>query len=65
VTGKENDVTPEVQVRKGRCATHGPVEATREVPKPGFPYAVWLVRMVLAKRQPFRCPQCGAAVETG
>jgi hypothetical protein len=31
----------EVQTQTGRCATHGTVEATREVPKTGFPFVVY------------------------
>jgi hypothetical protein len=27
----------EVETRAGRCATHGTIEATREMPKSGFP----------------------------
>lgn len=54
----------ETQVRTGRCETHGTVEGSREIPRPTFPYLVYAVRRWLATRQPFRCPECGATVET-
>jgi hypothetical protein len=52
----------EVQTQAGRCATHGAVEATREVPEMGFPFAVYAILRAVARRRPFRCPECGAAV---
>jgi hypothetical protein len=54
----------EIQTQHGRCAAHGPVEATREVPKMGFPFVVYSVWRAVAQRRPFLCPQCGEAVET-
>jgi hypothetical protein len=53
----------EVETRSGRCPTHGQVEGTREIPRIQFPFIVYAVRRWLAKRRPFQCPQCGAAVE--
>jgi len=55
----------EVQTQAGRCAIHGPVEATREVPKMGFPFVVYAIGRAVAQRRPFRCPECGAAVQAG
>jgi hypothetical protein len=55
----------EVEKRTGRCATHGPVEATREVPRLQFPYLVYALRRQLARRRPFRCPVCRAELDTG
>ena len=55
----------EVQTRTGRCATHGTVEATREVPKTGLPFVVYATWRAVAQRRPFRCPECGAAVQAG
>jgi hypothetical protein len=55
----------EVRTRPGGCATHGHVEATKEVPQPSFPFLIYAVRRVIADRRPFRCPICGAAVQTG
>jgi hypothetical protein len=57
-------MTTEVQTQAGRCSMHGTVEATREVPKPGFPFVVYALRQALAQRRPFLCPECGAAVQT-
>jgi len=54
----------EVQTRAGRCANHGTVEATKEVPRPHFPFVIYAVRRVLANRRPFRCPSCGEPVAT-
>jgi len=55
----------EVQTQAGRCATHGTVQATREVPEMGFPFAVCAVLRAVAQRRPFLCPECGAAVQAG
>ena len=55
----------EVQTQAGQCVTHGTVEATREVPKVGFPYVVYATWRAVAQRRPFRCPECGAAVGAG
>ncbi len=52
----------ETQVQTGECPTHGTVEATRDVPKPHFPFVVYGVRRMLATRKAYRCPTCGAAV---
>ena len=52
----------EVQTQTGRCAAHGTVEATREVPEMGFPFVVYTVLRSVAQRRAFRCPECGAAV---
>jgi hypothetical protein len=51
------------QTRSGRCATHGRVQATREIPGMGFPFIVFAVWRAIAKRRPFQCPQCAAPVE--
>jgi len=52
----------QTETRPGRCPTHGDVDATREMPRPGFPFALYAVRRLLAARTPFRCPVCGAPV---
>jgi hypothetical protein len=54
----------EVQTQAGRCPAHGTVEATREVPEMGFPFVVYAIRRAVARRRPFRCPECGSAVPT-
>jgi hypothetical protein len=58
-------VATEVQTRSGRCPTHGEVEATRDMPRSGFPWIYNAVRRMIAGRRPFLCPNCGAPVETG
>jgi hypothetical protein len=55
----------DLQTSTGRCATHGAVEATREIPRMGFPFIVFAVWRAIALRRPFRCPECGAAVQAG
>ncbi len=54
----------EIQTRTGSCPTHGTVQATREIPAMGFPFIVFAIRRSLAKRKPFRCPQCETPVTT-
>jgi hypothetical protein len=53
----------EVQTQAGRCSTHGTVEATREVPKMGFPFVAYAILRAVARRRPFLCPACGAAIQ--
>jgi hypothetical protein len=53
----------EVETQTGQCATHGTVEATREIPKMGFPFIVYAILRSRAKHKPFLCPECGAVVE--
>jgi predicted RNA-binding Zn-ribbon protein involved in translation (DUF1610 family) len=55
----------ETETRSGVCATHGTVDATREIPRAGFPYIINAFRRARARKQPYRCPACGAAVTTG
>jgi len=54
----------ETQTRTGDCPTHGEVEATRELPRVTFPPIVTSMLRAMAKRRPFRCPTCGATVQT-
>jgi hypothetical protein len=54
----------EIQTQAGQCSTHGTVQATREIPQMGFPYAVYTIRRAVAQRRPFHCPECGTAVQT-
>ena len=56
-------MTKEVQTQAGRCSVHGTVEAVREIPKMGFPFVVYAIRRAVARRRPFLCPECGAAVQ--
>ena len=53
----------ETQTQAGLCSRHGTVQATREIPKMGFPFVVYAIWRAVARRRPFRCPECGAAVE--
>ncbi len=55
----------EVETHTGVCPTHGTVEATREIPKIGWPYIINVVRRYLARRRPYHCPTCGADVTAG
>jgi len=55
----------ETQTQTGTCPTHGTVEATRELPRPSFPFVFYAARRVIAARRPYRCPDCGARVTTG
>ena len=52
----------ETETRTGRCPTHGSVQATREIPAMGFPFVYFAVVRALARRRPYSCPTCGAAV---
>jgi hypothetical protein len=48
------------QTRPSRCATHGPVEGTRTMPRLRFPFIVTGAMRLVASARPFRCPRCGA-----
>jgi hypothetical protein len=50
------------ETRIGTCTTHGTVQAERQMPKLGFPFLVTGPKRYLAKRKPFRCPDCGSPV---
>jgi hypothetical protein len=52
----------EIETHAGTCSTHGRVEATREIPRPSFPFVVYAVRRWRARREPYRCPTCSAPV---
>jgi hypothetical protein len=54
----------ETDTRHGDCPTHGTVEGTRELPRITFPPIITAVRRAVAKRRPYRCPECGAEVAT-
>jgi hypothetical protein len=56
-------MTTETQTKTATCPTHGTVEATRELPRITFPPLINTVRRNLAKRRPYRCPECNAPVE--
>jgi len=48
-----------VKTRRGRCPTHGEVEARKEVPEFRPPGLFWAVGYVASMLAPYRCPQCG------
>jgi hypothetical protein len=48
-----------VQTRPSHCATHGPVEGTRKMPRLRFPFIITGVMHLVAMTRPFRCPRCG------
>jgi hypothetical protein len=54
----------DIETRTGRCETHGTVDATREIPKMGFPFVYFTVARALARRRPFKCPECGQPATT-
>jgi hypothetical protein len=54
----------EVETRTGHCPAHGDVEATREIPKMGFPFIYFTITRAIARRRPFRCPDCGEPITT-
>jgi hypothetical protein len=51
-------MSSQVETRTGRCPTHGNVQAAREIPDMGFPFIYFAIVRALAKRRPFRCPDC-------
>jgi predicted RNA-binding Zn-ribbon protein involved in translation (DUF1610 family) len=55
----------ETETCSGVCPTHGTVEATREIPRAGFPFIINAVRRSRTRKQPYRCPTCGAEVASG
>jgi hypothetical protein len=54
----------ETETAIGDCATHGEVQATRDIPRMAFPPLITAIRRALARRRPYRCPTCGAPVDT-
>ena len=52
----------ETETRPGNSATHGRVHATRDIPEMSFPFIIYGVTRLLAKRRPFKCPACGSPV---
>jgi hypothetical protein len=52
----------ETETQSGSCPTHGSVEATREIPKVGFPFVYYAITRAMARRRPFKCPECGQPV---
>jgi hypothetical protein len=48
-----------VETAAGRCSEHGMAQGVREIPRPHFPFIVYLFERLLARRAPFTCPECG------
>jgi hypothetical protein len=57
-------VSTELQTMTGDCPSHGEVEATREIHGLRFPYVYYALVRAMARRRPYRCPTCGATVQT-
>jgi hypothetical protein len=55
----------EVETQAGRCQSHGTVQGTREIPGMGFPFVYFAIARSLARRRPFKCPECGEPVQSG
>lgn len=53
----------ETQTIVGECPTHGEVRATRQIPKVTFPLIISGIMRAVAKRRPYQCPTCDAAVQ--
>lgn len=53
----------ETETLTGQCAVHGRVEATRDIPKMGFPFLLYTYLRSRARRKPYLCPECGEAVQ--
>ncbi len=51
-----------IETRTGRCQVHGTVSATRKIPEMGSPYVYFAVARAVARRRPFRCPECDQSV---
>jgi hypothetical protein len=51
-----------IETRTGRCQVHGTVSATRKIPEMGFPYVYFALARAVARRRPFRCPECDQSV---
>ena len=49
----------ETETMTGQCSVHGKVEATRDIPKMGFPFLLYTYLRSRARRKPFLCPECG------
>ena len=52
----------ELETRSGRCESHGTVTGARKIPRMGFPFIWFAAARALARRRPFRCPECDQPV---
>jgi hypothetical protein len=53
----------ETETLTGQCTAHGTVEATRDIPKMGFPFILYAYLRSRARRKPYLCPECGEPVQ--
>jgi hypothetical protein len=53
----------DTQTRTGRCAAHGVVAATRQLPQVRYPILIDLAVRAVARHRRYQCPVCGAAVK--
>jgi hypothetical protein len=53
----------DTQTRTGRCAAHGVVAATRQLPQVRYPIVIDLAVRAVARHRRYQCPICGAAVK--
>lgn len=56
------DAESRTEMRTGQCPQHGTVRAVRQMPKPQWPFVVYLFKRGRAARAPFACPECGQPV---
>ena len=52
----------ELETRTGECAMHGTVQASREMPKMGWPFIYYSAVRAIVRRRPLHCPECGQPV---
>jgi len=50
------------KTKMGNCATHGSVQAVKEVPAFSPPGVFYAIKSLANPFRPYRCPQCGARV---
>jgi len=49
--------------KSGTCATHGSVEAVKDVPVFKAPGLFWAIQSLATPFKSYRCPQCGQPVK--
>ena len=55
--------TTRQKTKPGNCATHGAVQAVKDVPVFRMPALFYTARMIGSAFKPYRCPQCGAVTK--
>jgi hypothetical protein len=51
-----------IRTATGSCPTHGVVRAVKTMPRPGWPFVLYLGKRIAAARSPYRCPECNEPV---